>query len=34
MIYRDAVQAKFTLSGTDVHGTGVVILSYKPVNEG
>ncbi|HEV7168420.1 MAG TPA: dihydrofolate reductase family protein [Micrococcaceae bacterium] len=34
LIYRDAAQARFTLSGTEVHSTGVIILSYKPVSEG
>lgn len=31
LIYRDAAQAKFTLTGTDVHSTGLIILSYRPV---
>ncbi|PZG30849.1 hypothetical protein C1I98_30870 [Spongiactinospora gelatinilytica] len=31
LLYRDAVQRKFTLTGTDVHSTGVIILTYAPV---
>jgi dihydrofolate reductase len=31
LIYRDAMQTKFNLTGTAVHSTGMVILSYQPV---
>lgn len=31
LIYRDAIQTKFKLNSTEVHGSGVIILSYTPV---
>jgi dihydrofolate reductase len=30
LLYRDFAQTKFTLTGTDVHSTGTVILTYTP----
>jgi dihydrofolate reductase len=30
LLYRDAPMNKFTLSGTEVHSTGLIILSYTP----
>jgi len=32
LIYRDAAQTKFTLNSTEVHSTGLMILSYKPLS--
>ena len=32
LIYRDMAQAKFRLTDTDVHSTGVVILSYSALD--
>ena len=34
LLYRDDTQTRFDLIGTDVHSTGVVILSYVPVKRG
>lgn len=31
LLYRDALQTKFTLNSTEVHSTGLIILSYLPV---
>ncbi|MDJ0343602.1 dihydrofolate reductase family protein [Streptomyces sp. H10-C2] len=31
LLYRDALQTKFTLNGTEVHSAGMIILSYVPV---
>ena len=31
LLYRDATQTRFALNGTEVHSTGLVILSYTPV---
>jgi dihydrofolate reductase len=30
LLYRDAVRTSFTLTGTEVHSTGMIILSYVP----
>ncbi|MGC7093631.1 dihydrofolate reductase family protein [Amycolatopsis lurida] len=32
LLYRDTPQAKFTFNGVEVHDTGLLILSYVPVN--
>ncbi|KAA0017978.1 dihydrofolate reductase family protein [Antrihabitans cavernicola] len=32
LFYRDSPQTKFELAGTDVHSTGLIILSYTPKN--
>jgi hypothetical protein len=32
LIYRDQEQTKFRLTDTDVHSSGVVILTYAPVD--
>jgi dihydrofolate reductase len=32
LLYRDLAQTKFTHTGTDVHSSGVVILTYAPEN--
>jgi dihydrofolate reductase len=32
LLYRDALQTKFTFNGSEVHSTGLIILSYLPVN--
>jgi dihydrofolate reductase len=32
LLYRDALQTKFTFNGSEVHSTGLIILSYTPVN--
>lgn len=34
LLYRDATQARFTLADTEVHSTGLIILSYVPVAAG
>lgn len=31
LIYRDTAQTKFSLNSTEVHSTGLVILSYTPI---
>ena len=31
LLYRDFAKTKFALTGTDVHSTGIVILTYTPV---
>lgn len=31
LLYRDALQTKFILNGSEVHSTGLIILSYTPV---
>lgn len=31
LLYRDALQTRFTLNSTEVHSTGIIILSYLPV---
>lgn len=31
LLYRDTVQTRFTLTGTEAHSSGVIILSYAPV---
>jgi hypothetical protein len=30
LLYHDMPQARFTLAGTDVHSTGIVVLTYVP----
>lgn len=30
LLYRDMPQARFTLAGTDVHSTGIIVLTYVP----
>jgi dihydrofolate reductase len=30
LLYRDTVRTSFTLTGTEVHSTGMIILSYVP----
>jgi len=31
LLCRDGVQTKFALTGTDVHSTGLMILTYTPL---
>jgi dihydrofolate reductase len=30
LLYRDMPQARFSLAGTDVHSTGIIVLTYVP----
>jgi len=30
LLYRDGVQTRFDLVGTDVHSTGIILLTYRP----
>jgi dihydrofolate reductase len=32
VLYRDALQTKFTFNGVETHSTGLIILSYTPKN--
>jgi dihydrofolate reductase len=34
LLYRDAIQTKFTLTGTDAHSSGVIVLTYTPEKAG
>jgi dihydrofolate reductase len=31
LLYRDALQTRFTLNGTETHRNGLIILSYTPI---
>jgi dihydrofolate reductase len=34
LLYHDGIQSRFTLNGTEVHSTGMIILSYAPAGAG